>query len=609
MMTIKKLSQDTIDKIAAGEVIESPRSVIKELVENSIDAGAKNISVEIKKGGKSYIRVTDDGFGIGSDDIELAFEKHATSKIKDFDDLYSLYTLGFRGEALASIASVSKLTAISKTADEDIGTKFIISGKDSKTTPVATNTGTSIVVKDLFYNIPARRKFLSSDITEANKINKLMYAYAIGYKGISFKYIRDDRLVFDSRSSSNLKFTISDLLDSTLEEELIEINGENQSYKLRAFISSPSYYRGNRSMQYIFVNDRLIESDDLTKIIEYEYRSYIPSGRFPAFFVFIYTDAKNIDVNIHPNKINVKFSYSDHLEDLLGQSIANKLEESKKLNKISKKEETDQSPLDFTDYQSILNKYSPVDSYSLVREEEESYESRDKDFFENEDINFEKILGQDEVNRTDLDKKVSEDNFKEEKISELSFIEEYQVTYKTSIFKRYSIFEKEDMLLILDHRRADEKIKASKFISDFKDKSIDQQDLLNPLIIKLSSQDIERFKNKKVLIDSLGIGADLISDKTIIIRSLPYIFEVPEDKQFFYDILDIDSENKEEFIYENLRKLIKSLSFRKGDKINKEEAESLYNSLMKEENPYKTYDGYPTIIELRSEDLERYFER
>ena len=337
-MPIKKLDRNTVEKIAAGEVIESPFSIIKELVENSVDAGSKNITVEIKNGGKSYIRVTDDGSGIAREEIELAFEKHATSKISNFDDLYTIASLGFRGEALASIASVSKVVAISKTEDSEIGCKLDLSSRKSKKSSIATNKGTSIIVEDLFYNMPVRRKFLKSDMAESNKISRLMYAFAIGYKNISFKYIKDDRIQFQSNPNFDLKVKISDLLDNLLEENLIDFKAENFSYRIEGEIGLPYYYRGNRSIQYIFVNDRLIEDEEITKIIEYQYQGLIPKGRFPAFFVFIYTDPKNIDVNIHPNKKVIKYSYEDELLELISSEIKKILKSNQDIKSINIKE-------------------------------------------------------------------------------------------------------------------------------------------------------------------------------------------------------------------------------------------------------------------------------
>lgn len=587
-MAIKKLDKETVEKIAAGEVIESPLSIIKELVENSVDAGSKNITVEIKNGGKTYIRVTDDGSGIAKDDIELAFEKHATSKITKFDDLFKISSLGFRGEALPSIASVSKVVAISKTQDADVGTKLDLSGRVKVKKSIATNKGTSIIVEDLFYNMPARRKFLKSDIAESNKITKLMYAFAIGYKDVSFKYIKDDRIQFQSNTSLDLKFKISDLLDNLLEENLLELKATNTSYRIDGEIGLPTYYRGNRSMQYIFVNDRLIEDEEITKTIERQYIGLIPQGRFPVFFIFIYTDPKNIDVNIHPNKKLVKYTYEDELVELINDSVKNLLKSKQAINSIDIKDKKQNEILDFTDYKAVLDKYSPAEM--LIREEEKPYNSieSNQDFFND---------------------KISIDLYtNEEKIREDSFFSDIEVpSYKTSIFRRYSIFEDKEKIYILDHRKAEEKIKMSEYINDYNSNKISRQLVLNPIKINLNKIDIGRYEQKQDLFNKLGFDIELISDKSVIIREIPIIFDIPENNNFFYEILDF--EDNENILFKNLRKLVKNISFRKGNTINKDEAIELYKKLMKEEDPYRTYDGKPTIITLEDKDLEKYFER
>lgn len=592
-MSIIRLDKDTIEKIAAGEVIESPLSVVKELVENSIDANSKNITVEIRNGGKSYIRVTDDGSGIDSNELEIAFKKHATSKITDFDDLYRIDTLGFRGEALPSIAAVSKLTAISKTEDAHIGSKLVISSKDASKSSIATNKGTSIIVEDLFYNIPARRKFLKSDLAETNKITKLLYAFAIGYQDISFKYIKDDSFQFRSSSNSSFKLNIADLLDSLLEENLIEISDNNDIFNIKIYISNSNYYRGNRSMQYVFANKRLIENDEINRAIEYQYQGFIPNGRYPAFFLFIDTNPKNIDVNIHPNKKIVKFSYEEELIDLITNSINKAFKKNQDIKNIKLESPKLNKNLDFSDYRAILDKYSPVEN--LVRESPSDYSTSDdfNNFF-------------DESMPLDLGK--LEDNNYYEDVIEEKFIDNIP-TYKTSLFSRYSIFEDKDKAYILDHRRADEKIKMSKYIRDFKEGKIARQLLTSPLTFELKVDDIKRVKEKDDLFENMGFDIDFISNSKLIIREIPTIFDFPENSDFFYDLLDIEYDDSNKFLYKKLRKLVKTLSFRKGHRINENEAISLYKKLMNEENPYKNYDGQATLIMIDSKDLEKYFER
>lgn len=612
-MTILKLDDKTIEKIAAGEVIESPVSIVKELVENSIDAGADSITVEIKNGGKTYIRVTDNGSGISKNEIELAFSKHATSKIRDFNDLYDIYSLGFRGEALASIVSVSEVTAISKTKDEMVGTKINFNNGEKTLTSIATNVGTSIVVKDLFRDIPVRRRFLKSDIVESNHISKLMYAIAIGYPEISFKFIKNENIEFSTIKNEDIKIRIAKLLDDKLEDHLIKISDNNEIYNLDGFISNNNYYRGNRSLQYIYINNRLVESELIRDRIEIDYRGNIPNGRFPVFFLYIKTNPKNIDINVHPNKRVIKFSYEDQLIDLIDSSISKFINASYGVKEISIKENNKNDLMDFSDYAQILNNYN--NTQSLVKESsfENIYDTdKNESYDDYEDNSF--FNSKTELSFEEEEKYVEEGLNKgkiiEKTFDENSYIEDFEyLNYKCSIFARYSIFERKNKLFILDHRRATEKINFNKFLNQFENKTIDEQLLLDPLIINLSKFDIDRFSEKKDIINRLGFDAEIIGDRSIIIRSVPFIFSIPEDDKFFYDLLDLDYSRDTDYLYKKLRKLNLSLSFRKGDKINEEEAYELISKLKVLENPYTTYDGKAVLVKIDEKDVEKYFER
>lgn len=612
-MTILKLDDKTIEKIAAGEVIESPVSIVKELVENSIDAGSDSITVEIKNGGKTYIRVTDNGSGISKNEIELAFSKHATSKIRDFNDLYDIYSLGFRGEALASIVSVSEVTAISKTKDEMVGTKINFNNGEKTLTSIATNVGTSIVVKDLFRDIPVRRRFLKSDIAESNHISKLMYAIAIGYPEISFKFIKNENIEFSTIKNEDIKIRIAKLLDDKLEDHLIKISDNNEIYSLDGFISNNNYYRGNRSLQYIYINNRLVESELIRDRIEMAYRGNIPNGRFPVFFLYIKTNPKNIDVNVHPNKRVIKFSYEDQLIDLIDSSISRYIDASNKMKEIIVKENNQKELMDFSDYARILNSYNKAQSLVKENSFNNLYESDKNDNHgDDEDNSF--FNSKTELSFEEEEKYIEEgqnkDKIIEKTFDENSYIEDFEyLNYKCSIFARYSIFERKNKLFILDHRRATEKINFNKFLNQFENKTIDEQLLLDPLIINLSKFDIDRFSEKKDIINRLGFDAEIIGDRSIIIRSVPFIFSIPEDDKFFYDLLDLDYSRDTDYLYKKLRKLNLSLSFRKGDKINEEEAYELISKLKVLENPYTTYDGKTVLVKIDEKDVEKYFER
>lgn len=597
-MPIRKLDQYTIEQIAAGEVIESPFSVVKELVENSIDAKAKNITVEIKNGGKTYIRVTDDGSGIDKDDLKLAFEKHTTSKIVHFEDLYDIYSLGFRGEALSTIVSVANVRAITKTSDANIGSKIEFTNNKITESSIATNTGTSIEVLNIFANLPARYKFMKSDLAESNAITKLMYSLALGYNNIGFKYIKDDRLEFKTTANESLDLRIYNLLDDNLKDELIEIDANNEIYSINGFISSSNYYRASRSLQYLYVNNRLVDSPLIINTIENEYRTYIPNGRFPALFLFVSTNPKNLDINVHPNKRTIKFIYEDDLLSLLRECIYKSLSENMYPNKITIDENKDNSLLDFSDYASVLEKYQ---NSSLVKENKSSYE--ENNFFENKDKKLYEV---------DDKKLESHDNYKlpSNDFNTISFTEEKSYSYLTSLFSRYSLFAcSNGNIILVDNRRADEAILYNNFIKELEDGAVSQQLLLEPVVINLKANDKLKFIDKRDDLLGLGFDIDLIAEDKVLIRSIPQLFDNDTYGNFFYGLLDLDLQDRGDIFYKNIRKYIKSKSFRKGNKLGEIEARKYLDDLLNLDNPYKTYDGKAIIIELTDKDLERYFER
>lgn len=601
-MKIIELDDKTIEQIAAGEVIESPVSIIKELVENSIDAKAKNIIVEIKNGGKSYIRVTDDGIGIDEDDFERAFKRHATSKIKDFSDLYRIFSLGFRGEALSSIISCADVKAVSKTKNQDIGKKLEFkNGKLESIRSIATNNGTSVEVFNLFSNLPVRRKFLGSDINESNKISKIIQALALGYDNISFKFIKDNRLVFQTLESDSLKDRIFKLIDDNLKDNLIKIRSKNSLYDISGYISSTNYYRGNRSFQYIFVNNRLIENINITKTVENNYKSLIPNQRFPVFFLFIATNTSNIDVNIHPNKKEIKFTYEDSLLELLDDDISKFLYDNSDFKKVKAPEEDKEELNFYDDYTEVLNLYNKVNeeknSYEQEFHDDRSYNNVDDNFFEVEELNF--------IEEKD-DEKLEYKNIEKNKKKQLINIK--NLLYKTSIFNRYSLFINSDKIILLDHRRADQRIKFDEFIESFNKDKINSQQLLEAKIIKVSLEEYNKYLEKKEIFKKLGFEIDTFSFDKLIIRSVPIVFDNPENFEFFYNLLDIDDSN-ESLFKEKISSLINKNTFRKGDKINESEALATLNKLNKSENPYKTYDGKSTIITIEKNELEKYFDR
>ncbi|MBQ2577985.1 MAG: DNA mismatch repair endonuclease MutL, partial [Lachnospiraceae bacterium] len=309
---IALLNQETIDKIAAGEVVERPSSVVKELVENAIDAGATAITVEIKDGGITLLRITDNGYGIPKEEIPLAFLRHTTNKIRSASELLSLHTLGFRGEALSSIAAVSKVELITKTKDALIGSRYVIEGaKELSLEEMGAPDGTTFFVRQLFYNTPARRKFLKSPMTEGNYIQELLERLALSNPSISFRFISNGKDRFATAGNGNLKDTIYELYGREIASSLIEISAEEESFSLHGFIGTPALNRGNRNFESFFVNGRYIKSGILSKSLEEGYAGFLMQHQYP-FAVLMFDFADNgVDVNVHPSKLEVRFENSN----------------------------------------------------------------------------------------------------------------------------------------------------------------------------------------------------------------------------------------------------------------------------------------------------------
>lgn len=607
---INLLSNDTIQKIAAGEVIERPASIVKELVENSIDAGAKNISVEIIDGGKSYIRVSDDGHGIKADDIELAFTRHATSKIKEFDDLYSSFSMGFRGEALASIIAVSKVTVKTKNVDEDLASHVEFdNNKIVENKSIAMNTGTSIEVFDLFKYIPVRQKFLSSDLSEANKITQLMYIFAIGNPHISFSYIRNNREVFKTSSKSTRNINYETMFGKDFIENSIDLNFESNHYKVKALVSNNKIYKGNRSMQFVYVNGRYIENKDIAGSIERAYSNLIPSGRFPLYDIKIEVDPSLIDVNIHPNKQRIKFSYLDELTDILYKKIYDGLMEAN-LPKTIKKVEKEDSLISFYDlnqgdgYKQVLDAYKqPAD----VKDHQPKQSQALENFFEEES---EEAVEFEDLDHITWPNNVSEyENFEVyNKETDTSKEDNIQTSFdleiediRAIIFNRYILIEdfENKNLKIVDINRAKQKLIYEATINNEENIS---QDLLKPIIVNLSNSELNIFEENKDLFNDLGYDIDLFDESSIAIRSIPYYFDQPSNIENFRSLLDDISSYEKDKKDKVLRSSI-AMASSGTNNLSIGQAKVLIKELSKLDNPYTTENGQSIIYNLSRDEF------
>ncbi len=613
---IKLLSEDTIQKIAAGEVIERPVSVIKELVENSIDAGSDTIVVEIKNGGKDFISVSDNGSGIEKNEIELAFKRHSTSKLEKFDDLYDIRTLGFRGEALASILAVSKLSVSTRTKSEKIGKK--VEFRNSKViseSDVAMNVGTKIVIKDLFYNVPVRKKFMKSDQTEANLITTTMYKFAICNTDVSIKYIKDNKTLFETKKNSSIRENIINLFGTSMSNNLIDIDINSRDYKILGYISNNNLYRANRQMQYIFLNGRFVKSEDIRNTVESNYKSVIPNGRFPLFWLFFEINPKLVDVNVHPNKQKVKISILDEILEELNKKVRFLLENNSRIANISQSIPDDDKYKDLrknyleSDFNTTNYKYDkvsePTYSYNLFNDNSKLSNLRIRKSETNEDFVVDNKIETQNTLITNFNEQIKVE-------SSLKKYEKFDIL--TVLFKTYILAKDEYdcKVYLFDQHACHERINYEKLTKQMQDKEVVSQNLVFPINISLTDELIEIYANNKSIFEELGYESDVFSDDSVVIRAVPYLFGNSNAEFLFTDILDTIAKNSNDPFDVIESKVIKrscKMSVKSGDTLSNFEIIKLLEDLFKCEYPLTCPHGRPTFIEMNEKDLEKMFMR
>ncbi|HBD65217.1 MAG TPA: DNA mismatch repair endonuclease MutL [Clostridiales bacterium] len=642
MAKIHLLDNETINKIAAGEVIENPKSIVKELVENSIDAGADEIIFEIKGGGKDLIRITDNGRGIEKNQVEDAFKRHCTSKIESSDDLNSLYTLGFRGEALASIAAVAHVDMITRTAADLTGTKITIEGgKVVSKEDIGCPVGTTITVTELFFNVPARKKFLKSDASESGNINEVVVSLALSKENISFKYINNGNTAFRTPKTDNLLNTISSLYERDLYNSLLKVNYESDVVKITGFTTNLNYYRGNRKQQIVFVNQRYIKHKRMSYYIEAAYNTMLPKGKYPACFLKIEIDPSLVDVNVHPAKTEVRFQNEELILNEIKRAVFSALhsvsiikevkgEDVIKDNRISKNKGSSIFE-NFKKYESVHNEHSIFDNpahdeYSNIKLTEIKTEYSENIFEEalEQSIAEEKAIiyeyrntaeGNDTVPVTELSSQEPYESVQQsftEIAEDESKLPELSVT--GIVMDTYIIcenIEKSEMYMI-DQHAAHERINYEKFLNQYNSKEIIIQELLIPEVVNLSYEDYQAVMSNGEIYENLGFNLENFGTNAILIISIPNIFRNSNIKEIFYTILDsLKSSNKSNINIE-LEKIIKNAcvkSVKAGDRLHIQEVKALLKDLGKTENPYTCPHGRPVIIKMTKYEIEKMFER
>ncbi len=621
---IKLLDEQTISKIAAGEIIENSASIVKELVENSIDAGADDILIELRGESTNYIKVSDNGSGFSEDDLELAFLRHSTSKLQVIEDLEKIRTLGFRGEALASISNISKIKLMTKREEDLAGNSLIIeNGKILKKNKVGMPKGTTFIINDVFYNTPVRKKFLRKDSTEINNIIDIVQKIALSNNNIKFTLIRDGKTILNTGSDKDPINRIFSILGSEIASSLNEGKFESENYKVRGFFSNNKLFRSNRDSQYIFVNGRFIRDINISRAIEKNYNSLIPLNRYPVFVLYIDIDPKLIDVNIHPKKNEIKISNENILTALLSEVVEEVIYPNRSIREIELEDKKEN-----VNVFDIFDNEDDTEEISDLIEKEDSRNNNLKSLWEiekDEDIksqdnnafNEEALLYREEITKDNTsDSKIEgeEKNFLFD--DGASRIDEDLLNTRISgvLFKTYILLEnqRDGKVFVVDQHAAHERVNYEKFLKMYLNSEISSQILIKPEIIELNQIEYDKILTYFDLFNELGFKIEDFGDRSIVLREVPMIFGLPTYVDFIRDIIDsLDkdiSSNYEADMYKIMRKACKA-SVKAGDDLSDIEIEALIRDLKNCENPYTCPHGRPTIVEVSKHTISKLFLR
>lgn len=642
MAVIHLLSQNTIDQIAAGEVVERPRSVVKELTENAIDAGATAISVEIKEGGISLIRVTDNGSGIEKSQIRKAFLRHATSKIEDAQDLPHIQSLGFRGEALSSICAVSQMELITKTQEDFTGIHYQIEGgAECEFSEIGAPKGTTFLVRNLFYNVPARRKFLKQPQTEGSYVADLMEHLALSHPDISIKFIVNGQVRFQTSGNNQLKEVIYRIYGKEVTDHLIDFSLNGKSVHVRGFLGKPEQNRSNRNFEIFFVNGRYVHNDVLQKAVEEGYKQYLMQHKFPFCVLHFEFEPEDIDVNVHPAKMEIRLQHGAEVYAEIAAAIRDRLHEIELIPDVLLTEEKEQTPQirqapePFEVNRTYMERIQePVAEYTrnqrqsgeqyetsrqqpeMVAEEETPYQAK---------LSVQKILGDHPVNtiESDLHHNIikSAEHILVEKPVQLDLFEENFVDVKSresyqilgQIFDTYWLIAFKDKLFIMDQHAAHEKVRYERLLKELKNKTVASQQITPPVVLHLDSKEEQALLSYRDYFTSLGFEIEEFGTGSVAIRSMPVDLYGCEETEFFREVLDELCENpmkdQPDVILNKLASMACKAAVKGNNSLTLEEVSALLDEMLTLDNPYHCPHGRPTIISMSRYEIEKKFKR
>ncbi|MCM1087839.1 MAG: DNA mismatch repair endonuclease MutL [Muribaculaceae bacterium] len=622
-MKINVLDHQTIDKIAAGEVVERPASVVKELVENAIDSGANAITVEIKDGGKSLIRVTDNGSGIEKSQIRNAFLRHATSKITSAEDLTDLVSLGFRGEALASIAAVSMVEAISKTPEDLTGVRYLIEGGlEKEMEEIGAPEGTTILVRNLFYNTLPRQKFLKQPQTEGSYVADLMEHLALSHPQIAFHFIANKQSRFHTSGNDDLKEVIYRIYGKDIVKELNEIHVKGEGFSIDGFLGKPIINRANRNYEVFYINGRFIRSNLLSKAVEDGYKEYLMQHKFPFCILHFTIDTKRIDVNVHPTKMEVRIAEEQLFYQMVRDIIFQYLREQEMIPEVTPgqdiaekkpvKESIKTAPEPFETRRIAAASERPAPQ-NMVRELPRYMEMpiHDvKNISAGKSASSQPTPSQPTPPTPAPPKPEQLELFNEKLLSEKAR-EHYQIIGQ--LFETYWLISYQDKLLIMDQHAAHEKVKYERFMKQYRVHDIVSQNLNPPLVITLNGKEKACLLQYKEHFESMGFTVEEFGGNDYAISSVPLDLYGYQEAELFYQILDELAEDNVPREPDGIRMRIATLACKAAVKGNNrmsiQEVEALIDELLTLENPYNCPHGRPTIITMSKYELEKKFKR
>ena len=646
MANIQVLDQITIDKIAAGEVIERPSSIVKELVENAIDAKATAVTVEIKEGGISFIRITDNGCGIPKEEVPLAFLRHSTSKIRCVEDLSGISSLGFRGEALSSIAAISQVELITKTRESEFGTKYVIEGGQEKSLEDAgTPDGTTFLIHQIFYNTPARRKFLKTPMTEASHVNELMIRLALSHPEVSIQFINNGQKKLHTSGNGKLKDVIYHVFGRDIANNLLEVDERIDGIHLTGFIGKPLVSRGNRNYENYYINGRYVKSNIIAKAIEDAYKDFTMQHKYPFTVLHFKMDGQDLDVNVHPTKMELRFSNQQEVYNFVYHALKNALTEKELIPRVELPEAKEVPKIPEPSIEktmSLPNQRPSVEKPEIkdeayfmkkMRERVESYhkqhsqaEVKDRTQIHREPMQIDRIReaanyarAQAKVEKSiNPPKKVESSmestqlNFFEEKLLSKKSMKEYKLIGQ--VFETYWLVEFQDQLYIIDQHAAHERILYEKTLRGMKDRNYTSQYLSPPIVLNLSMQEAELLRTHMDLFIGIGFEIEEFGGDSYAIRAVPdNLFSIAK-KELLIEMLDnlseeITSKEAPDMIAEKIASMSCKAAVKGNSRLSAAEVDTLIGELLELENPYHCPHGRPTIIAMTKRELEKKFKR